>query len=84
MTKQRLSKLEDEGDITPVEVKTFYLAVRAFYITATEYAFANLPLKDDVLQFVKIASLLTSRKGISMISHMLNFLWPGMFNTTLC
>ena len=50
MTKQLLSKLEDEGDITSTEVKTFYLAVRGFYVRASEYAFANLPLDDPVLK----------------------------------
>ena len=48
-TKQLLSKPEDEGDITPAEVSTFYLAVRCFYVKALEYAFANLPLDDPVI-----------------------------------
>lgn len=33
-----------------MERKRFYLAVRAFYVTAAEYAFANLPLDDPVLR----------------------------------
>ena len=48
VTKQLSSKFEQEGDIT-AEVKRFYLAVRSFYVTASEYAFANLPLDDPVL-----------------------------------
>jgi len=31
-------------------VKVFYQAVRGFYYTAAEYALANLPLTDEVLQ----------------------------------
>ena len=44
VTKQHISKLEDEGDITPAEVKTFFLSVHGFYVTATEFAFDNLPM----------------------------------------
>ena len=31
-------------------MKVFYQAVRGFYYTAAEYALANLPLTDEVLQ----------------------------------
>ena len=44
-----MSKLEDEGDIIYTEMKT-YLAVCGLYVKASEYAFANLPLDDPVLQ----------------------------------
>ena len=48
-TKQLLSRLENDGDISPVQIRVFYQAVRSFYHTAAEYALANLPLKDAVL-----------------------------------
>lgn len=45
-----LTQLEDDGDISPDEVKKFFHAVRSFYTRAADYAFANLPLNDPVLQ----------------------------------
>jgi len=45
-----LRQLEQDGDISPTQVKVFYQAVRGFYYTAAEYALANLPLTDEVLQ----------------------------------
>lgn len=50
MTRQLMSKLEDDGDITTTDVKRFFLAVRGFYCTAAKYAFNNLPLDDLVLK----------------------------------
>ena len=35
-------------------MKKFYEAVRIFYERAYEYAIANLPLNDDVLQSARI------------------------------
>ena len=49
-TKQVLSHLQNDGDISPLQIRIFYQAVRGFYYTAAEYALANLPLKDALLQ----------------------------------
>ena len=49
-TRQLLNRLEDNGDISPADVKLFYRAVRDFYTRAAEYAIRNLPLCDPVLQ----------------------------------
>lgn len=50
LTKTRLRKLRDEGDISQTQQSTFYKSVKAFYARALEYAISNLPLKDDLLQ----------------------------------
>lgn len=58
-----MRKLENEGDITPAEVKTFYLAVRGFYTHATNYALKNLPLSDDVFINAKFANFVNRDKA---------------------
>ena len=50
VTRQLLHKLVEEGDISHREVRMFYNAVRDFYITATDYALANLQVSDEVLK----------------------------------
>lgn len=50
VTKTRLRKLFDEGDVGQAQVTTFYKAVRAFYMQAMQYALDHLPLDDDLLR----------------------------------
>ena len=50
ITKSRLQKLFNEGDISKTQMAKFYKSVRAFYTRAMEYGLANLPIKDDLLQ----------------------------------
>ena len=49
LTRQYLRRLQNEVDITAAEVKKFYQAVRSFYTQATDYAFKNLPMNDDII-----------------------------------
>ena len=50
LTKTRLRKLREDGDISQTQQSTFYKSVKAFHARALEYAISNLPLKDDLLQ----------------------------------
>ena len=50
MTRQLLMKLQQDGDISATDVKRFYVGVRAFYISAVDYAIDNLPLNDTLLK----------------------------------
>ena len=49
-TRQRLSKLFENGDVSDREVDQFHNAVRGFYCKATAYVLANLPFHDSVIQ----------------------------------
>lgn len=59
MTRQLLARLEENGDISPTEVHTFYRAVREFYHTAATYALAHLPLKDELVKRSQFANFKT-------------------------
>ena len=48
-TRQRLSKLFENGDVSDREVDQFHNAVRGFYCKATAYVLANLPFHDSVI-----------------------------------
>ena len=50
MTKQLLSKLHNDGDISTHQLRNFYASARAFFQKAASYALSNLPVKDAVLQ----------------------------------
>lgn len=50
VTKQRLQKLLDEGDISTHDQERFYAGVRAFYIDAASQALKKLPFNDCVLK----------------------------------
>lgn len=56
VTKMRLRKLLEDGDIDPVQQSKFYRSVRAFYVRSMEYAIKNLPLKDDLLKNAKFVN----------------------------
>ncbi len=64
LTRQKLVKLHNEGDLSNQEVQIFYEAIRSFYYsTASSYAFKNLPISDEVLrnaQFVDFSHRLNS------------------------
>ena len=49
MTRQLLSELEEDGDISYNQAKMFYSGVRQFYLTAATYAINNLPINDPLL-----------------------------------
>ena len=49
LTKQLAHKLLDDGDITVNQLKEFYIAVRAFYVRATDYLLKWCPLQDKFL-----------------------------------
>ncbi len=64
VTRMRLRKLLDEGDISPAQESKFYESARAFYVRAMEYALNNLPLHDDLLRNAKFANF-SSRESAS-------------------
>lgn len=71
MTRQLLGRLEEDGDISPAEVRTFYTAVRGFYHAAAGYALANLPLKDELLKRSQFANFRTRES--TYISYVMFF-----------
>lgn len=63
-TKTCIQKLVQEGDISQTQVTKFYASARAFYVRSMEYALANLPVKDSLLENAafKQGKVLTSLK----------------------
>ena len=49
MTRQKLQKLEREGDCSPNDTRKFFRGVRQFYEAAVEYIIAKFPLTDELL-----------------------------------
>lgn len=49
VTKQKLQKLFNDGDISELSKKKFYKAVRLFYLDAASEALQKLPFSDSVL-----------------------------------
>ena len=49
LTKSRLKKLHQDGDISENQMKTFYKAARRFFERAFRYALDNLPHQDELL-----------------------------------
>lgn len=71
--KQLFRRLHDQGDISTQQVHRFYNAVRCFYSRAAEYALANLPLHDEILQntvFVNFGSRTTAT--ISQVEYFIS------------
>ncbi len=56
VTKQRLRKLLNEGDISAYEQKKFYRAARAFYVDASSQALKKLPFDDCLLGNAKFTN----------------------------
>ena len=57
VTRSRLNKLLQEGDISPREVEKFLKEVRGFYESAVSYALSHLPLKDELLQNAQFVNI---------------------------
>ena len=49
ITRQKLRRLLNEGDISPRDEIKFYSSVRAFFVDAASQALKKLPFSDDVL-----------------------------------
>ena len=49
LTKSRLKKLHQDGDISEHHMKTFFKATRRFFEGAFRYALDNLPHQDELL-----------------------------------
>lgn len=49
VTKQKIRKLYDDGDISESSYKLFFKAARAFLVKATEYLLKWCPLQDELL-----------------------------------
>ena len=50
LTRQKLLKLEAEGDCTPLQKKKFFLGVRGFYEAAISYILRKFPFSDNLCQ----------------------------------
>ena len=50
ITQSTLRRCIEMGDLAPSQSKKFYDSVRAFYVSAFEYALKNLPLNDQLLK----------------------------------
>ena len=49
LTKSRLRKLHQDGDISEHQMKTFYKAARIFFEGDFRFALDNLPHQDEML-----------------------------------
>ena len=49
ITRSKLNKLLDEGDVSPDAVREFMKGARAFYERATSYALSHLPFMNPLL-----------------------------------
>lgn len=61
LTRSKLNKLVNEGDISPYTASQFVKGAKVFYTTAVSYALSHLPFDDEVLlnaQFVNIENRL--------------------------
>ena len=57
VTRSRLNKLLEEGDVSPREIEKFMNGVKAFYESAVSYALTHLPLKDELLQNAEFVNI---------------------------
>ena len=71
LTRQKLLKLHNDGDVSDGEVRVFYEAVREFYSTAASYALKNLPTTDEVLQNAQFVHF--ENRVNSTVSQVLSF-----------
>ena len=53
LTRQKLLKLEAEGDCTLLQKKKFFLGVRRFYEAAISYILQKFPFSDNLLKHAK-------------------------------
>ena len=56
ITRQKLLKLEREGDVSPSERNKFYKGVRKFYERTIDYIRAKFPLSDDLLMHARFVN----------------------------
>ena len=54
VARQKLRKLEREGDVSSCEVKKFMDGVRRFFEVATKYILDKFPLNDETLKHAKL------------------------------
>ena len=57
ITRSKLRKLENEGDISPNQRKAFLGGAREFYSEAADYMIKKLPFKQSVLQHAKFVDI---------------------------
>lgn len=58
VTRSKLRKLENEGDISGTQKKKFYNGVRRFYQSASDYMIRKFPFGSEVLQHAKFVDVL--------------------------
>ena len=86
VTKQTLQKLFEEGDISEIQLKHFYLAIREFLVCATKYLLQWCPFKDELLSHVvwvgfesrmktTFSSLSTLFIGTALYSLLVAWIW---------
>lgn len=57
ITRAKLNRLLDGGDITPRQMEKFHEAALAFLIKAVEYALKKLPLREPLLKHAKFVDV---------------------------
>ena len=65
LTKSRLKKLHQDGDVSEHQMKTFYKVARRFFERAFRYALDNLPRQDELLFSASIYSEMRQNDNIS-------------------
>lgn len=50
ITRQKLQKLEREGDVSPFQVKKFMEGIRVYYENAVEFIVNKFPIDDETLK----------------------------------
>ncbi len=56
-TRAKLSRLLDDGDITPQQMEKFHEAALAFLIHAVDYSLKKLPLQEPLLKHAKFVDV---------------------------
>ena len=49
VSKQKINKLLDNGEISESSFKYFFNAAREFFVRATDYLLASCPFQEDIL-----------------------------------
>lgn len=75
VTRGKVAKLVDEGDIPAAEKSKFFESARAFYVKATSEAMAKLPLSDPLLdncRFVDFDFKSSDKCTFNMVEYFVN------------
>lgn len=80
LTRSKLQKKLDEGDISPQQMKNFYASVRAFYCKTVEYIIKWFPLKEPVVRDSQFVDFFTKEQcDFSMVTNYVQR-YPALLN----